>query len=313
MYHFTNDDLEQFSKLKDLLGVDVNLLVTTQVVYEVNRNRDSKLNDALSKFTVPQINIPAFSKKYDDYSRFKNLYEELKSIYNSWYKTITEDIDEYKTPADLVISKMFDSVSIIPCDDDTLGRAKKRYDIGNPPGKNNSYGDAINWELLLESVPNGEDLYFISSDSDYISKLDKSKMNSFLLREWRDNKHSKIFFYKSLVEFLNEHIKEIKLEHEKNKEELIESLLFSRSFEMTHLAIEGLNHYSEWTEEQVSNLCHAYISNSQVNWIIEDADVFDFYYRLLNDYDYEDISDEYIKTMYQKIQELIDNGYPLNS
>ena len=111
---------------------------------------------------------------------------------------------------------------------------------------------------------------------------------------------------------MNEHFKEIRLEHEKDKEELIDGLLFSRSFEMTHLVIEGLNHYSEWTEEQVSNLCHAFLSNTQVNWIIKDADVFDFYYRLLNDFDYEEINDDYIKTTFEIIQELIDNGYPLN-
>ena len=31
----------------------------------------------------------------------------------------------------------------------------------NPPGKDNKYGDAINWECLLYNVPNEEDLYFI--------------------------------------------------------------------------------------------------------------------------------------------------------
>ena len=47
LYHFSNDDLAQFMKLKDLIGVDFNILLPEQVVDEVNRNRENKIKDAL--------------------------------------------------------------------------------------------------------------------------------------------------------------------------------------------------------------------------------------------------------------------------
>ena len=36
---------------------------------------------------------------------------------------------------------------------DTVNKGKLRYDIENPTGKKNSYGDAMNWECLLENIP----------------------------------------------------------------------------------------------------------------------------------------------------------------
>ena len=38
IYHFTNDDLEQFKKLKDLINRDIKLFIPLQVYDEVIRN-----------------------------------------------------------------------------------------------------------------------------------------------------------------------------------------------------------------------------------------------------------------------------------
>lgn len=52
----------------------------------------------------------------------------------------------------------------------------------------NSYGDAVNWECLLENIPDGEDLYFISDDKDYYSEFCKDKFNIYLTTEWESIK-----------------------------------------------------------------------------------------------------------------------------
>jgi hypothetical protein len=53
--------------------------------------------------------------------------------------------------------------------------------VGNPPGKQGSLGDAINWEALLAEVPDGEDLYLIADDRDYLSVLNENKPKEFLV------------------------------------------------------------------------------------------------------------------------------------
>ena len=50
LYHFSSDDLEQFSKLKELVGTDIRLFIPSQIRNEVQRNRDAKIKDALTKF-----------------------------------------------------------------------------------------------------------------------------------------------------------------------------------------------------------------------------------------------------------------------
>ena len=52
LYHFTNDDLEQFEKLKDMVNKSIRLFVPQQVYREIVRNRESKLKDALKCFDI---------------------------------------------------------------------------------------------------------------------------------------------------------------------------------------------------------------------------------------------------------------------
>ena len=65
-------------------------------------------------------------------------------------------------------------------DSSTLDKATDRTEIGNPPGKKGSLGDAIIWESLLGHAPD-EPLHFVSDDIDYKSKLNKLKMKDFLV------------------------------------------------------------------------------------------------------------------------------------
>lgn len=304
LYHFSNDDLEQFSKLKELIGKEIKLFIPQQICDEVHRNRDAKIKDALSKFESFNFNFPAFSKNYDEYSDFSQKFNELKKEHREWCKKVKEDIKNQTLSADIVIQEFFESVEIFECTPGMIESAEIRYKTGNPPGKDNKYGDAINWECLLQNVPADEDLYFVSADRDYASAIDDNSFNLFLQKEWHEKKNSKIVFFKSLVNFLNEHFDNIKLQTEQEKDDLIQSLLVSHSFATTHALIRSLQNYSDWNEQQREDLFKACAENSQVNWILSDTDVFEFYSRLLEGKYTESGDSNYVKDMIEYYRKL---------
>ena len=69
---------------------------------------------------------------------------------------------------------------------------------------------------------------------------------------------------------------------EKRKTDLIISLENSGNFVRTHTIIRELMQYSEWTEEEITRLMEIAVENSQVHFILKDADVKAFYQMLLD-------------------------------
>ena len=304
LYHFTNDDLEQFNKLKNYIGTDVKLFIPKQVQDEIRRNREAKLKDAFKSFEIKSVQYPAFCKAYEEFEAFNKDYNNLLYRYKEWKKKIDADIINKNLPADLTITDLFGKTGLIECDS-YINTAYARYRIGNPPGKDNKYGDAINWECLLDVVPNGEDLYFISADKDYRSDLSDEYFNPFLAEEWSEKKGSKVIFYRNLVTFLNEHIKDIQLRTEQEKQELINKLSESGSFVTTHGVIAMLNKYSGWTDAQVEELCSIAENNTQVSWVLSDMDVLSFYSSLLGKKDYEKLNDCSTKRIMETIFDIV--------
>ena len=283
LYHFTGDDLGQFSKLKDLLDNDIKLLIPTQVRDEVIRNRDAKLKDMLKDFKAFKIRFPVFSKNYDEYESFINDYKDLQRAHKAWVEKIEEDIRQQSLPADTVINDFFNSVELLKCTEEVIHLAELRYKSGNPPGKDDKYGDAINWECLLKYVDSENDLYLVSADKDYASVMSESQLNNYLIQEWRMKKNAQVHFFPTLTSFLNIHISEIQIESEKEKDDLIFKLIYSHSFYETHQLINKLDQFSDWTPIQQENMLMAACNNSQISYIIKDDDVYDFYSRLIND------------------------------
>lgn len=290
LYHFTNDDLVQFGKLKEIIGRDIKLFIPQQVYDEVSRNREVKLKDAFKQFEVKPIQYPAFCKEYEEYEKFNSDYTDLIKRYKDWYKKIKADMETRNLPADTTIKDFFQVSGLIQCDS-YVETAYTRYRIGNPPGKDNKYGDAINWECLLATVPNGEDLYLISADKDYRSEFFDEALNPFLKDEWKRKKNSEIHFYTNLVPFLNEHFEDIKLRTEQAKQDLIDKLATSPSFVSTHGIIALMSKYSGWTDAQIESICSAAENNTQVGWLLGDDDVFEFFSRLISKVKSDDLSD----------------------
>jgi hypothetical protein len=100
--------------------------------------------------------------------------KEISTKHVHLYNKAMGDINAVKLKADTVIEELFSSATLIEVNDKLYTKALKRFRMGNPPGKKKgaTIGDEVNWEALLEEVPNGADLHFVSSDSDYAAAMD---------------------------------------------------------------------------------------------------------------------------------------------
>ena len=217
LYDYKKDTLKEFEKLNTLLDSQIKLYVSEQVYNEFLRNRDGRIKEAWDRFTQKNLqfnNAPTFCRDYSEYNEFNKQYSELNKKYNELIQKIDCDIRNHSLEADKLLASLFNEIKKVESSQDIIERAERRSKTGNPPGKKDSIGDAINWELLLQNVPDGEDLYLISEDGDYSSRYDKNVFNSFLKNEWEDKKKSKVLFFTTLHGFLDVFSKSLESEKE---------------------------------------------------------------------------------------------------
>ena len=278
-YALNQDDLAELNKLIDAIDrQQITLLLTDQIVDEFNRNREQRIDGAIKSLRSQGFN-PQFPQLCEDYPEIELLRESLKhyeQAHTALVTTILADIKVKNLKADRIIQSLFSLGKKLSNSQMMLDRARLRMGVGNPPGKNNSLGDAINWECLLDEVPEGEDLYFITGDKDYCSALSDDDFSDFLLNEWYNRKQTKIYFYKRLSSFCKERFPEIALASVRDKEFLIRDFINSQSIANTQSAIEKLSYYSEFNAAQVNTIVTAAIANRHVMWSLEDDRVSSF-------------------------------------
>ncbi|WP_303909180.1 PIN domain-containing protein [Thiohalomonas denitrificans] len=284
-FHLSSDDLEELHKLTVLIEKgEVKLWLPEQVDDEFSRNRENKLADSMKRLAEqkkkPQF--PQVCKDYEEYDEIRELQELFGKKLSSLIDKVASDVSERTLKADEKIEELFGQTEFIKTSEGLLRKARRRMDIGNPPGKNGSFGDAINWEALLEHIPKKEDLYVVADDKDYYSLLDEQKPKDFLVDEWFAEKNSDVIFYRRLSQFFKEHYPDIKLASELEKELAIRALAESGSFAATHVAIANLSSYTEFTQAQISEIVEAALTNNQVSWILCDPDVRQFFSALLD-------------------------------
>lgn len=283
-YHLSSDDLEELDKLVVLVRHEtVNLWLPKQVKVEFERNRANKIADSLKRLKEQRLNLqfPQLCKGYDEYEELRRSLSACEKQFTDLVNKVQADIQKGSLKADRTIQELFRIADEIAFETDVVERARMRFDLGNPPGKNGSLGDGINWESLLASVPDGEALFFISDDRDYVSPLDDSLFDPFLLGEWVQQKNSQLFFYRRLSAFFKEKFPDIKLASEFEKEELIKELGRSSNFAKTHIVVSRLSKYADFTASQVNEIVGAALSNRQVYWIMRDEDVMTFFRNLI--------------------------------
>jgi predicted nucleic acid-binding protein len=287
-YHLSNDDLEELNKLIVLVRTKkIGLFVPEQVKHEFLRNRENKIADALKRLRDQRLNLqfPQICKDYEEFEALRSLQREYEKKHADLLKKINRDVSSKALKADSTIQELFKLATTIPTKEQILDKARTRVDLGNPPGKNGSLGDAVNWEALIITVKNDQDLYFITDDKDYYSVLDDKFFNEFLLYEWADNKSSKLMYYRRLSEFFKMHYPDIRLGTEFEKDRLIRELAQSGSFAQTHALISELSQFSDFSPAQTNDIIEAAIHNTQVSWIINDQDVQKFLWQIIESHE----------------------------
>lgn len=282
-FHFTKEEIDALSNVfasHEHGAATVHL--TEQVYDEFSRNRENKIKDALKKFKDVKFaaQLPAFMKQYEEYEQIRQKSAELQDLAKSISQKVDSDVVEMGLLTDVLIKDIFTKSNPIPTTPDLFARAQMRVLLGNPPGKNGSMGDSVNWIALLETVPDGENIHVISEDGDYYSTLDENRPHPFLKSEWNTKKHAELFVYRTLSSFLKEHFDGVAFSYDKDKDALIESLAESGAFAVTHNLIAKLEQFGYFSLKEVQRILAAAVANNQFGWIVTDEDVYKFLKRV---------------------------------
>lgn len=245
------------------------LYLPEQTQNEFYRNREVKISDSLDKLRASKLNnqFPMISHSYDEYDKMKKAIKQFETNKSKLLKQLQHDAESESLIADDVLNQLFSKATYIETSSDILDEAVTRFEIGNPPGKDKSYGDAINWVSLLEVAPEHEDLHFISEDKDYYSKLNEANFNSYLLKEWKETKSSELHYYKRLSEFFKVNYPDIEISSETEKEIIIKNLREAYSFDNAKSVIRKLRNFDGFSIQQLNEITEAFSSNNQIYWI----------------------------------------------
>lgn len=207
-FHFTKEDTET---LRNVFASHkhgaATVHLTEQVCDEFSRNRENKIKDSLKKFKELKFaaQLPAFMKQYGEYEQILQKSAELQKLTREIEQKVDADVVENRLLPDILIKEIFAKNEPIQTTAELYGMAQMRVSLGNPPGKNGSMGDAVNWMALLNAVPNGENIHVISEDGDFYSTLDENRPHPFLNDEWRRKKQAEMFVYRTLSSFTKQH------------------------------------------------------------------------------------------------------------
>jgi predicted nucleic acid-binding protein len=282
-FHFTKDELDA---LNDVFGSHehgaAKVHVTQQVRDEFRRNRENKIKDALKRFKEAKMapQLPSFMKGYEEYERIRTVSAELQALMKSIFEKVEADITAKRLLADKLLAEIFSRATTLVTTPEVFAAASMRLAVGNPPGKSGSVGDAINWTILLEAVPNGEPLHIVSEDGDFYSSLNEDAVHPFLEEEWRERKQSSLRVYRRLSAFVDEHFDGVAFAFDSTKDSLIDELSKSGWFAGTHKIVAILETFKYFSLKEVERILAAAVANDQVGHIVTDYDVSDFLNRV---------------------------------
>jgi PIN domain len=283
-YQYSEDDLDELDKFRILLRKkEITLWLPQQVIDEYDRNREKTISTALKELKQQRLSckFPAMSKGYGEHDILRKLQGDYGKHLAKLIDQISEDAINKQLKADKTMNSLRVNAKVIPTTDELHQRALLRHQRGNPPGKNTTIGDVLNWEALLASIPKGEPIHIITDDSDYTSDLDSDCFNVFLLNEWMHTKDSEVNFYKTLSAFFADKFPDIRFAPDLEKSLSIKDFVNSGSFSGTHNAVARLKCFSDFTDAQLNELIAAVVANRQIHWIIGDRDVRKFVVSLI--------------------------------
>lgn len=275
------DDLKNALSFAD--NKQLTIWLTQQVREEFERNRAKTIEVTLSQYEggKTEFNPSQFVKDSPEYEGLSVAHKEYRKLREAAGKRVREEAEKRELDADELIAELFKR-DTQPRTTEILQRARDRKSVGNPPGKKTTLGDEVNWETLLECVPDGNDLHILSMDGDYECALNSGEVSSFLQQEWMEKKKARVFLYKRLSAFSSLHFKGLTIEKDSEREALIEQLRSSGNFMKTHLAIAQLLEMFPFSASQAAALVEVAMANTQVRWVLSDEDVKEFFTKLVD-------------------------------
>ena len=193
---FYDSNASEFKRLLySLSEIKDNILVTSQVVGEIDKNKLRVFSDSLKTYFVEKaINKSFLPEHFDgDIERIKNWNEKLKQLLND-ARSLNKELDLIlndllidvafsKDQVSLLLNGIFSS-PIFPTIDE-IEQAQLRKSLGEPPGKpGNSIGDALNWVVLLRFAKQIDHLWIVTNDQDYFSEYcGRQFLNPYMLKE----------------------------------------------------------------------------------------------------------------------------------
>lgn len=241
----------------------IDLIVTKQLYDEFYRNVNDETYKIINELENYKKNLD-FDLSTPELVKVEGIKRQInnyrKSITNSIDKLISRYKNKVENPNSRIntyINNIFSQVTD-EIHKEILDKAYYRTLRGNPPRKgNNSFGDAINWEILLQNYTDYE-MIIISDDGDFESNNTKGRLSEFLEIEWEDKSSHEIKLFKTLGEFLNKlYAKKIIDEKEIKEDEA--RLLYQVPF--TTGIVE------KQTDQSIPILYAPYIDSSKKNWV----------------------------------------------
>lgn len=306
---FTKDKLEEYGAKVNLFpgvedwfermrqyGLEQNVIVEHYII-------SSRLKEMIEGTTVAKSGafekIYASSFYFDNYGvaiwpaqvvNYTNKTQFLFRIEKGVLDINDQGVNDYFSPEDIRVPfrnmvYIGDSDTDIPCM--KLVNTYGGHSIGvyNPDTKDK--------KKVYKMIKDNRIKYFASADYTDGSELD-ILVKSIIDRTSANEKLENISFeLKDEVKKSDEAY--IINEEEEKKESLILSLEDSSNFANTHTIISQLLVIDKWSNDQIKNLYKIAVENNQVNWILTDYDVAEFYKRLLENFDYSDENSEKIK------------------
>jgi hypothetical protein len=174
------------AKLKSLIdGYIDRIFISQQVAIEILRNRSKLVSQLFQNYSdqlnqelprsLPEIPIrlladkQADAKAWNDSARkVKDAHKQLKEQFIELRSWAIESVRTGEDELSQLISKV--TSRAVAADDQTIQKARRRKELGNPPGKRNDpLGDQITWELFLEkcSQVNPSTSFLLARDNDY--------------------------------------------------------------------------------------------------------------------------------------------------
>ncbi len=287
-YALNQEDLGELRKLADrVINKEVTLLITDQIIDEFYRNREQRIEGSLKSFYGQTFNpqLPQICENYsEEAERLRSALKEYEQAHSVMVARVAIDIKAKNLQTDQIIRSFFENGHKVLLDQTIIERARLRMGVGNPPGKNNSLGDAINWECLLNIVPDQTDLFLISGDKDYSSPLGDDDLSGFLRDEWERRKQSKIRFYRRLSGFFKDQFPDIGMANSRDRDYLVRELSNSQSLADVQKIVSRLSSYPEFTAGQANGILLAALNNQRVAWSIDDESVRGFLLDIMNRY-----------------------------